>query len=128
MNWRELLKVGKERLIRAEIEDAECDAWILLEYISGLDRARFFLYEQETVPTDVITKYTEMLEQRSRHIPVQHLTGSQEFMGLEFMVTPDVLIPRQDTELLVETVLPYVKGKKVLDVCTGRIYSDDERS
>lgn len=119
MNWRELLKVGKERLIRAEIEDAECDAWILLEYISGLDRARFFLYEQETVPTDVITKYTEMLEQRSRHIPVQHLTGSQEFMGLEFMVTPDVLIPRQDTELLVETVLPYVKGKKVLDVCTG---------
>jgi len=119
MNWRELLKVGKERLIRAEIEDAECDAWILLEYISGLDRARFFLYEQETVPTDVITKYTEMLEQRSLHIPVQHLTGSQEFMGLEFMVTPDVLIPRQDTELLVETVLPYVKGKKVLDVCTG---------
>ncbi len=119
MNWRELLKAGKERLIRAEIEDAECDAWILLEYISGLDRARFFLYEQETVPTDVITKYTEMLEQRSRHIPVQHLTGSQEFMGLEFMVTPDVLIPRQDTELLVETVLPYVKGKKVLDVCTG---------
>lgn len=119
MNWRELLKAGKERLIRAEIEDAECDAWILLEYISGLDRARFFLYEQETVPTDVITQYTEMLEQRSRHIPVQHLTGSQEFMGLEFMVTPDVLIPRQDTELLVETVLPYVKGKKVLDVCTG---------
>ncbi|MCI7062895.1 MAG: peptide chain release factor N(5)-glutamine methyltransferase [Lachnospiraceae bacterium] len=119
MNWRELLKVGKERLIRAEIEDADCDAWILLEYISGLDRARFFLYEQETVPTDVITKYTEMLEQRSCHIPVQHLTGSQEFMGLEFMVTPDVLIPRQDTELLVETVLPYVKGKKVLDVCTG---------
>lgn len=119
MNWRELLKAGKERLIRAEIEDAECDAWILLEYISGLDRARFFLYEQETVPTDVITKYTEMLEQRSLHIPVQHLTGSQEFMGLEFMVTPDVLIPRQDTELLVETVLPYAKGKKVLDVCTG---------
>ena len=119
MNWRELLKAGKERLIRAEIEDADCDAWILLEYISGLDRARFFLYEQEKVPTDVITKYTEMLEQRSCHIPVQHLTGSQEFMGLEFMVTPDVLIPRQDTELLVETVLPYVKGKKVLDVCTG---------
>lgn len=119
MNWRELLKAGKERLIRAEIEDADCDAWILLEYISGLDRARFFLYEQEKVPTDVVTKYTEMLEQRSCHIPVQHLTGSQEFMGLEFMVTPDVLIPRQDTELLVETVLPYVKGKKVLDVCTG---------
>ena len=119
MNWRELLKAGKERLIRAEIEDADCDAWILLEYISGLDRARFFIYEQEKVPTDVITKYTEMLEQRSCHIPVQHLTGSQEFMGLEFMVTPDVLIPRQDTELLVETVLPYVKGKKVLDVCTG---------
>ena len=119
MNWRELLKAGKERLIRAEIEDADCDAWILLEYISGLDRARFFLYEQEKVPTDVITKYTEMLEQRSCHIPVQHLTGSQEFMGLEFMVTPDVLIPRQDTELLVETVLPYVKGKNGLDVCTG---------
>ncbi|MDE7300163.1 MAG: peptide chain release factor N(5)-glutamine methyltransferase, partial [Lachnospiraceae bacterium] len=53
------------------------------------------------------------------HIPLQYLTGSQEFMGMEFQVTRDVLIPRQDTERLVEEVLRCCSGKRVLDVCTG---------
>ncbi|WP_455057049.1 peptide chain release factor N(5)-glutamine methyltransferase [Jutongia sp.] len=117
--YRELLEEGKRILAQAEIVDAECDAWLLLEHASGMNRAQFFLHQQDTVPGELETDYREMLRKRAEHIPLQHLTGTQEFMGLEFQVSPDVLIPRQDTEPLVEKLLPHVHGKRVLDVCTG---------
>lgn len=117
--YRELLEEGKRILAQAEIVDAECDAWLLLEHVSGMNRAQFFLHQQDTVPDELEADYRGMLRKRAEHIPLQHLTGTQEFMGLEFQVSPDVLIPRQDTELLVEKLLPHVQGKRVLDVCTG---------
>lgn len=117
--YRELLEEGKHILAQAEIVDAECDAWLLLEHVSGMNRAQFFLHQQDTVPDELEADYRGMLRKRAEHIPLQHLTGTQEFMGLEFQVSPDVLIPRQDTELLVEKLLPHVQGKRVLDVCTG---------
>lgn len=117
--YRELLEEGKRILVQAEIVDAECDAWLLLEHVSGMNRAQFFLHQQDTVPGELEADYRGMLRKRAEHIPLQHLTGTQEFMGLEFQVSPDVLIPRQDTELLVEKLLPHVQGKWVLDVCTG---------
>ena len=117
--YRELLEEGKRILAQAEIVDAECDAWLLLEHVSGMNRAQFFLHQQDTVPGELEADYRGMLRKRAEHIPLQHLTGTQEFMGLEFQVSPDVLIPRQDTELLVEKLLPHVHGKRVLDVCTG---------
>lgn len=117
--YRELLEEGKHILAQAEIVDAECDAWLLLEHVSGMSRAQFFLHQQDTVPDELEADYRGMLRKRAEHIPLQHLTGTQEFMGLEFQVSPDVLIPRQDTELLVEKLLPHVQGKRVLDVCTG---------
>ena len=117
--YRELLEEGKHILAQAEIVDAECDAWLLLEHVSGMNRAQFFLHQQDTVQDELEADYRGMLRKRAEHIPLQHLTGTQEFMGLEFQVSPDVLIPRQDTELLVEKLLPHVQGKRVLDVCTG---------
>lgn len=117
--YRELLEEGKCILAQAEIVDAECDAWLLLEHVSGMNRAQFFLHQQDTVPGELEADYRGMLRKRAEHIPLQHLTGTQEFMGLEFQVSPDVLIPRQDTELLVEKLLPHVHEKRVLDVCTG---------
>ena len=117
--YRELLEEGKHILAQAEIVDAECDAWLLLEHVSGMNRAQFFLHQQDTVPDELEADYRGMLRKRAEHIPLQHLTGTQEFMGLEFQVSPDVLIPRQDTELLVEKLLPHIQGKRVLDVCTG---------
>ena len=117
--YRELLEEGKHILAQAEIVDAECDAWLLLEHVSGMNRAQFFLHQQDTVPDELEADYRGMLRKRVEHIPLQHLTGTQEFMGLEFQVSPDVLIPRQDTELLVEKLLPHIQGKRVLDVCTG---------
>ena len=64
-------------------------------------------------------QYGALIEKRSAHIPLQHITGEQEFMGLPFYVNEYVLVPRQDTECLVELAMDYVKGKKVLDMCTG---------
>lgn len=119
MTFRELLTEGKNALTACKIEDAELDAWLLLEYISHMDRAKFFLRQQENASQEDIHKYRDLIQQRGSHIPVQHLTGTQEFMGLEFMVSPDVLVPRQDTELLVEKLLPLASDKSILDVCTG---------
>ena len=118
--YRELLEEGKHILAQAEIVDAECDAWLLLEHVSGMNRAQFFLHQQDTVQDELEADYRGMLRKRAEHIPLQHLTGTQEFMGLEFQVSPDVLIPRQDTETLVEEALKVVKPEmKVLDMCTG---------
>lgn len=119
MTFRELLTEGKSTLTACGIEDAELDAWLLLEYISHMNRAGFFLRQQEEVSEEDIHRYRDLIRQRGSHIPVQHLTGTQEFMGLEFIVSPDVLVPRQDTELLVEKLLPLVADKRVLDICTG---------
>lgn len=119
MTWRELLEKGQEVLTAAGIEDAQPDAWYLLEYVSQLSRADYFLHQEEKITSEVHRRYFDLLERRCSHMPLQHLTGTQEFMGLTFRVSPDVLIPRQDTELLVELLLPMCGGKRVLDLCTG---------
>lgn len=119
MTWKTLLEQGENHLRAAGIADAGLDAWYLMEYVSGMDRAGYFLNQEETASSEKIQCYLELIKKRGGHIPLQHLTGSQEFMGLEFLVGPEVLIPRQDTELLVENLLPIITGKKVLDLCTG---------
>lgn len=117
--YAQLLHEGEECLLREEIADAKLDAFLLLEYVSGMNRSSYFLKSEEEMPETEKKRYQELIQKRAEHIPLQHLTGEQEFMGLPFEVTPDVLIPRQDTECLIETALPYVTGKKVLDMCTG---------
>ncbi len=69
---------------------------------------------------DALQRYRELLKRRSLHIPLQHLTGEQEFMGLSFLVNEHVLVPRQDTETLVEEALKRLRpGMRILDLCTG---------
>ncbi|MDE6852222.1 MAG: peptide chain release factor N(5)-glutamine methyltransferase, partial [Lachnospiraceae bacterium] len=97
----------------------EFDEWLLLEYVSGLNRGEYLLHQTETMGSAAEEQYHFLIQQRGKRIPLQHLTGEVEFMGLSFSVDRNVLIPRQDTETLVELVLPMVKGKRVLDVCTG---------
>lgn len=119
MTWKELLAKGKTALEKAEIEEAEVDAWYLLEQVSGKSRSAYFMEQLDTVPKEQEQEYLQLIRQRSTHIPLQHLTGIQEFMGLEFQVGSQVLIPRPETELLVERLLPLIKGKKVLELGTG---------
>lgn len=98
-------KEGKEILAKAGITEADLDAWYLLEFVTGITKARYYMDPDQSMDPEAWKKYKEYLEKRRNHIPLQHITGSQEFMGLEFLVNEHVLIPRQDTEVLVEEAL-----------------------
>ena len=119
MTKQQLLCWGEERLKEANIEEASIDAWYLMEYALSTNRMDFLMNRNQTVCEKQVEQYQKLIEQRASHIPLQHLTGVQEFMGYSFKVNEFVLIPRQDTELLVEEVLKKADGKRVLDMCTG---------
>lgn len=120
MNYREAYETGKGTLAAAGIEEAELDARLLLEEICGTDRNTLLVHGDRNVTEEELAQYKEMLEKRSAHIPLQQIIGRQSFMGLEFYVDENVLIPRQDTELLVEEALQELHdGMRILDMCTG---------
>lgn len=120
MTLKEAYEYGQKRLAIAGIDDAVLDAWYLLEHITGISRAIYFLRMNEEMNEQMEVQYKEYLETRANHIPLQHITGVQEFMGIEFNVNEHVLVPRQDTEVLVEEALKVLKsGMEVLDMCTG---------
>lgn len=120
MTLREAYEYGQSQLKKAEIEEYAIDAWYLLEFVTGIDRAAYFLKTNDAMTEEQKIFYEEYLKKRMEHIPLQHITGVQEFMGLEFMVNEHVLVPRQDTETLVECVLSRLDPQmKVLDMCTG---------
>lgn len=120
MNYSEIYKECRDRLNNAEIPDAEVDIRLLFEYIIGKDRNFLFLHGNEEISNDELCKLNKAIDKRVKRIPLQHITGVQEFMGLTFDVNEHVLIPRFDTEVLVEELLKEIcDGAKVLDVCTG---------
>lgn len=120
MNYRECYEKGKAALGQAGVQEAELDARLLLEYVCGTDRNTLLAHGDREVTGKEQSAYEELLEKRQRRVPLQHLTGVQNFMGLDFQVNEHVLIPRQDTEILVEEVLKNLHdGMRVLDMCTG---------
>ncbi len=120
MKYRELLIKGTETLRHAGIPDAAADGWYLLEYVSGMSRNTYFLRMEEEAPGELCDAYGRILEKRCARIPLQYITGEQEFMGLTFLVNEHVLVPRQDTETLVEQAeKKLLSGMCLLDLCTG---------
>lgn len=120
MKYREYYEEGKRLLTEAGVEEAALDARLLLEYVCQTDRNALLVHGDREVELALAENYLELIAKRSSRIPLQHLTGSQSFMGLEFIVNDKVLIPRQDTEILVEEVLKGLHdGMRVLDMCTG---------
>ena len=120
MQYQELYRMGKDRLTEAKIPEAELDARLLLEEVCGTDRNDLLVHGDKEVPPEQCDRYVEYIQRRQKREPLQQITGYQEFMGLRFKVTPDVLIPRQDTEILVEEVMRYLHdGMHILDMCTG---------
>ncbi len=120
MKYRELYLTGVKKLEEAGIEEASLDARLLLEYVCDTDRNTLLVHPDMEVSDEQAGNYVNCINKRAERIPLQHITGSQCFMGLDFYVNQDVLIPRQDTEVLVEEVMPHVHdGMSILDVCTG---------
>lgn len=120
LELQKIYKEGELFLKEAGIEEASIDAWLLLEYVTGVSRARYLCDPFMKIEEKDAAKYCELMEQRAKRIPLQHITGEQEFMGYTFRVNEHVLIPRQDTEVLVEEAIKYLRpGKNVLDMCTG---------
>ena len=149
--WADVLNYGKKILKNAGIVEADLDAWYLFEQIFGISRAQYFMCARENIAGSTAQKiavqeqhgdllesgnalecaelwlkeklsaYENALKKRAARIPLQQILGQQEFMGLTFFVNEHVLIPRQDTETLVELVLNEQKDKNIsiLDMCTG---------
>ena len=120
MTYRKCYEQGCRTLQAAGIEEAALDARLLLEAVCGTDRNDLLVHGEQPVSPEAEEKYLNWIRQRAEHIPLQQLTGEQDFMGLTFSVNEHVLIPRQDTEILVEEVLKELHdGMRVLDMCTG---------
>ncbi len=116
----QLYREGAKILEEAEISDASLDAWYLLEYVTGINKATYFGDPNRPVSEEMVTEYFQYIEERRKHIPLQHITNEQEFMGYPFYVNEHVLVPRQDTEVLVEEALSRLQSDmRILDLCTG---------
>lgn len=119
-NAQKIYKEGVRLLEDAGVEEAGLDAWHLLEHVSGITRAAYYAHPDLELDVEQEEAYFAYVRRRARRIPLQHITGEQEFMGYPFYVNGHVLIPRQDTELLVEEALGMLApGMRVLDMCTG---------
>lgn len=120
MQYAKLYQIGKEQLQKAGITDAELDARLLLEFICHTDRNALYAHGDQEIEDEKMQDFLQLIEKRAVHIPLQHLTGDQNFMGLDFLVNEHVLIPRQDTEILVEEIMRDLHdGIRILDMCTG---------
>ena len=120
MAYREVYDLGRLKLAAAGIDDPDLDARLLLEYVCNTDRTVLYADPDRDISDDDLKRYDDLIAKRASHIPLQHLTGIQGFMGLDFCVNGDVLIPRADTEILVEEVLKNLHdGMRILDMCTG---------
>ena len=120
MTIKELITIGEEKLNNAGIHDYANDARELLCLATGKDRTGLIMYINSEVANETAQRYYDLIAERAGRMPLQHITGEQEFMGYRFKVTKDVLVPRFDTELLVEEAAKRaILGAKILDLCTG---------
>ena len=120
MKYQDVWQWGTEQLRKQNIGEDKLDARLLLEYVCGTDRNTLLVHGDREVSEREQERYQLLIEKRAQHVPLQHLTGEQEFMGLTFIVNEHVLVPRQDTEILVEEVMKNLHdGMRILDMCTG---------
>ena len=120
MRYQEIYRQGVYALERAGIEEAALDARLLLEDVCGTDRTALSAHGEQELTGGQEERYLEKIRQRAERIPLQHILGKTEFMGLTFKVNKDVLCPRPDTEILVEEVLKHLHdGMRILDIGTG---------
>lgn len=122
MLLQEALRAAIDRLTAAHVGSPRMNAEVLLMFILGCDRAHLYAHSERELTADETTRYDDALSQRAQGVPSQYITGHQEFWGMDLIVTPAVLIPRPETEHLIETLLPRVarmQHPKIVDVGTG---------
>jgi release factor glutamine methyltransferase len=119
----EAINRAASQLAAAGVTTARLDAEVLLRYAITRDRAWLLAHMQEELADDHRDSFERAVARRVRREPLQYITGRQEFWGLEFMVTPDVLIPRPETELIIESAVRSVRDRnrpqRIIDLCTG---------
>jgi len=119
-----LLRWASDHLKIHHVSEPRASAELLLGHVLGLDRLSLYLNAERPLEAGELERFSKCLERRLRMEPVQYITGTQEFWSLSFTVTPDVLIPRPETELLVEALLGFAretgpKQMRLMDVGTG---------
>lgn len=122
MTISELEKLGSQKLRASGKENSDFDARCLLEFVLNLNPTQYLLNRSEEVDSVCAEKFLSLVERRSNGEPLQYILGKWEFMGLPFYVGEGVLIPRPETEMLVEFALDFLKDKKnpvVFDLCSG---------
>lgn len=120
MTYQELLTTAKNAFTEVEIREPDIDAKLLLLHVTGFSSAELFLHLPDEAPREKEEKFLELVEKRKTRYPLQYIIGEQEFYGLSFKVSQDCLIPRADTEILIDEVLKVLKdGDELLDTCTG---------
>ena len=122
MTISELEKLGSQKLRASDKENPDFDARCLLEFVLNLNPTQYLLNRSEEVDSVCAEKFLSLVERRSNGEPLQYILGKWEFMGLPFYVGEGVLIPRPETEMLVEYALDFLKDKKnpvVIDLCSG---------
>ncbi len=122
MQLKQALTAAVDRLEAADVGSPRLNAEVLLMFVLGVHRAYLYAHPERELTPEENARYDEVLAQRATGMPSQYITGHQEFWGLDFVVSPAVLIPRPETEHLVETVLELareVPRPKIVDVGTG---------
>src|ERR1035438_112132 len=124
---RATLRQGLQTLLTCQVPSAQLAAELLLMHVLRCDRAYLYSHANDEVPPQALERYSQLIAERAAGKPTQYITGHQEFWGLDFEVTPDVLIPRPETEHLVERVLELARRQahandtrlRIVDVGTG---------
>ena len=120
MTYREAIVLGEKNLQQADIADAKTDSWLLLAMACKIDHTYYYMHIDEEMSEEQVREFEVLIRKRAERVPLQYITGEQEFMGLTFHVNSNVLIARQDNETRVEEALKVIKpGMKVMDMCTG---------
>lgn len=120
MTYKEVYESGVNKLKENDCKEAVLDARLLLEYICNTNRNDLLAHGDRAVSAEELVQYITCLERRSKGEPLQYITGEQDFMGLTFKTHESTLIPRQDTECLVEEAMMHLHdGMRILDMCSG---------
>lgn len=123
MNYWEAVQEGKNRLHEAGLETPFLDSTLLLAEAGGISKEKLFASLREKIPEDVEKGYVKLIEKRLSGLPVSYILGRKEFYGLQFYVDRRVLVPRPETEILIDHVLEilsfYPRSKEIHDTCTG---------